>query len=89
MPAARQGWIDAGLTPATRLDQLTNASPQAATLDAGYSEGMIVRHERYGQGRVTQVSGFGVLRKMKIRFATAGERTFYVEKAKLEIIGSK
>jgi DNA helicase-2/ATP-dependent DNA helicase PcrA len=88
-PAARQGWIDAGLTPTTRLGSLTNSSVQATTLDPGYAEGMVVRHETYGQGRVTQVSGFGVLRKMKIRFATAGERTFYVEKAKLEIIGSK
>jgi DNA helicase-2/ATP-dependent DNA helicase PcrA len=85
-PASRQGWIDAGITAPTRFDSSTNPRPQAATLEPGYLEGMVVRHEKYGQGRITHLSGFGVLRKMKIRFATAGERTFYVEKAKLEIV---
>jgi ATP-dependent DNA helicase UvrD/PcrA len=51
-----------------------------------YVEGMLVRHETYGHGRVTEVSGFGVLRKVKVRFSSAGERTFMVEKAKLTIV---
>jgi DNA helicase-2/ATP-dependent DNA helicase PcrA len=35
---------------------------------------------------VTEVSGFGALRKVKIRFSSAGERTFLAEKAKLAIV---
>jgi DNA helicase-2/ATP-dependent DNA helicase PcrA len=50
-----------------------------------YAEGMLVRHEMYGQGRVTQVSGYGVMRKIKVRFSSHGEKTFVAEKAKLAI----
>ena len=51
-----------------------------------YAEGMLVRHGTYGQGRVTEVSGQGALRKVKIRFASAGERTFIADKVTLEIL---
>jgi len=52
-----------------------------------YAEGMLVRHDIYGQGRITQVSGYGVMRKIKIRFSSHGEKTFVAEKAKLAIVG--
>ena len=52
----------------------------------GFVEGMIVRHDNYGQGRVTEVSGFGALRKIKVRFSSAGERTFLADKAKLMVV---
>jgi DNA helicase-2/ATP-dependent DNA helicase PcrA len=71
--AAAQGWADAGVTP--------NKD--------GYALGMQVRHEQYGLGRVSDLSGAGVLRKIKIRFPTHGEKTFIVEKVKLEIVGSR
>jgi DNA helicase-2/ATP-dependent DNA helicase PcrA len=47
---------------------------------------MLVRHATYGTGRITQVSGHGALRKIKIRFQTAGERSFIADKVKLEIV---
>ena len=47
---------------------------------------MLVRHEEYGMGRVTEVSGFGALRKLKVRFTTQGERTFVANVVKLEIV---
>jgi DNA helicase-2/ATP-dependent DNA helicase PcrA len=47
---------------------------------------MLVKHDRYGTGRVTEVTGYGALRKVKIRFSAAGERTFVADKAKLEIV---
>ncbi len=56
-----------------------------ATVAVGYSEGMIVDHETYGRGRVTEVSGQGVLRKIKIRFSS-GERAFIAAKAKLTVV---
>jgi hypothetical protein len=36
-----------------------------------------------------EVSGFGAQRKVKVRFGSAGERTFLVSKAKLVIVGKK
>jgi DNA helicase-2/ATP-dependent DNA helicase PcrA len=47
---------------------------------------MVVRHDNYGTGRVTHVTGYGALRKIKVRFSGAGERTFLAEKAKLAIL---
>jgi hypothetical protein len=35
---------------------------------------MLVRHATCGTGRVAEVSGYGALRKVKVRLATAGER---------------
>jgi DNA helicase II / ATP-dependent DNA helicase PcrA len=50
-----------------------------------YSEGMLVRHDSYGVGKVTEVRGTGVLRRVRVCFAAGGERTFIATKAKLEI----
>ncbi len=72
---AAPGWADAGVTPRP-----------AGTSGPDYAEGMVVRHETYGQGRVTQVSGYGAMRKVKVRFGAAGERTFLVDKARLTIV---
>jgi DNA helicase-2/ATP-dependent DNA helicase PcrA len=83
--AARQGWIDAGVTPST-LESIRARDANASGNGAIYEEGMHVHHERYGLGRVTDVSGYGVLRKVKVRFSTAGERTFLADKAKLDIV---
>ncbi|MBM4071268.1 MAG: ATP-dependent DNA helicase [Planctomycetes bacterium] len=79
------GWKEIGLPPKKRDSEL------AAQLDAGtatYAAGMVVRHEQYGMGKITHVSGYGAMRKLKIRFATAGERSFMAGKAKLEIMHS-
>ena len=55
-------------------------------MDVAYTEGMLVRHDTYGVGRITSVSGYGAMRRVKIRFSAAGERTFVAGKAKLEIL---
>jgi DNA helicase-2/ATP-dependent DNA helicase PcrA len=73
--AAAEGWADAGVTP----------RGGSAARD-GYAVGMLVKHEQYGVGRVTDVSGYGVLRKIKIRFSGHGEKTFILDKVKLEIV---
>ena len=90
--AAAQGWLDAGVArpepvpPKPKavgpLDDLAAASGAAAA----YAEGTLVRHEKYGVGRVLEVGGHGVLRKVRVRFPKAGERTFLVDKVQLEII---
>lgn len=80
-PAARKGWDDAGVKPIpmpipTRQKEGTE----------GYVVGMVVRHATYGEGQITEVVGNGVLRKVKIRFRTAGERSFIADKVMLEIL---
>src|SRR5207245_6952409 len=82
--AAEQGWADAGVVPKTRAE-LLESKPVGNV--PGFAEGMIVRHESYGQGRVTEVSGYGALRKIKVRFSSAGERTVLADKAKLAVVG--
>src|SRR5207302_10575056 len=75
---AEPGWVDAGV--------LLKESKAGGGDTGRFTEGMLVRHDTYGQGRVTEVSGYGALRKVKVRFASAGERTFLAEKAKLTIV---
>src|SRR5579884_719575 len=77
--AAEQGWHDAGV----------QASPPRSSTNGeekGFVQGMLVRHASYGMGRIVEVSGHGVHRRVKIRFSTAGERTFIADKVTLEIV---
>jgi DNA helicase-2/ATP-dependent DNA helicase PcrA len=76
---AETGWHDAGVLPRSA------ATASATAGNATYAEGMLVRHESYGTGRITEVSGYGALRKIRIRFAS-GERSFIATMAKLEVI---
>jgi hypothetical protein len=57
----------------------------SASASADYAKGMLVQHEKYGKGRVIEVGGTGPLRKVKVRFGSE-DRTFLVEKARLEIV---
>ncbi|MCI0377933.1 MAG: UvrD-helicase domain-containing protein [Gemmataceae bacterium] len=81
--AASKEWFDAGLDLATLKRQKERVGDGPGK---GYREGMTVEHEKYGRGKITEVSGHGALRKIKIRF-TGGERAFIAEKAKLTIVG--
>ncbi len=80
-PASREGWNDAGVKPIP----LPIPTRQKEGSD-DYVVGMIVRHATYGEGRIIEVSGNGVLRKIKVRFRTAGEKAFIAEKVTLEIV---
>jgi ATP-dependent DNA helicase UvrD/PcrA len=55
----------------------------------GYERGQIVQHEQYGIGTVTDLSGYGALRKIKIRFAVGGEKTFIADKVRLKVVTKK
>ncbi len=80
--AAEQGWTDAGVRP-----KPAPVPPAPGPAGGGpYVEGMLVRHPTYGAGRVVEVSGYGAMRKVKIRFQTAGERAFIADKVTLEIV---
>ena len=82
--AAEPGWADAGVT--LKPTPLPVPDSHQSGTGTGLVEGVLVKHAEYGIGRVTELSGYGALRKVKVRFASAGERTFLAEKAKLEIV---
>jgi DNA helicase-2/ATP-dependent DNA helicase PcrA len=72
--------------------RLVKPSPPATPADppdAGYAAGQVVQHAEYGIGQVTDVSGYGTLRKLKVRFAAAGEKTFIADKVKLKVVKRK
>jgi DNA helicase-2/ATP-dependent DNA helicase PcrA len=79
---ASQGWYDTGFAQTSTKKKEESAGFADA---AGYAVGVLVHHEVYGVGRINDISGQGVLRKLKIRFS-AGERTFLASKAKLAIV---
>jgi DNA helicase-2/ATP-dependent DNA helicase PcrA len=55
----------------------------------GYAVGQVVQHEQYGIGQVTEVSGYGALKKLRVRFAAAGEKTFIADKVTLKTVQRK
>jgi DNA helicase II / ATP-dependent DNA helicase PcrA len=57
--------------------------------DTGLSVGALVQHDEYGLGQVTDLSGFGALRRVKVRFPGHGEKTFVADKVKLKVVGRK
>jgi DNA helicase-2/ATP-dependent DNA helicase PcrA len=63
--------------------------PPASGGGGDYAAGQVVQHDEYGIGQVIDVSGYGALRKLKVRFAAAGERTFVADKVKLKVIQRK
>ncbi len=79
--AAAPGWKDAGVALGT-----TEKAKTSTATTTEYEEGMHVRHATYGPGRITEISGQGTMRKLKVRFKVGGERTFVADKAKLEIV---
>ena len=83
--AAEQGWNDAGIR--SKPAPIPPASTGSGGGGGPYEEGMLIRHATYGSGRIVEVSGYGSLKKIKIRFQTAGERSFIADKVKLEIVG--
>lgn len=85
-PAAEPGWEDTGVRP--RREPVFVGSPPPGS-GPPYEVGMMVRHNEYGVGKVTEVSGYGALRKVRVRFAAHGERAFIADKAKLAVVTAK
>jgi DNA helicase-2/ATP-dependent DNA helicase PcrA len=88
---ASKGWYDTGaFNQPTKRDPAAAAIAQAlagaAPAADSFTEGMLVQHENYGVGKILSISGHGVLRKIKVRFSQAGERSFLAQKAKLAIV---
>jgi DNA helicase-2/ATP-dependent DNA helicase PcrA len=84
--SASRGWYDAGTFAPAKATSKTAATAIEAPPVTSFAAGMLVQHDVYGVGKITQVSGHGVMTKVKIRFAKGGERTFIAEKAKLSVV---
>lgn len=56
------------------------------TDEDGYSVGKVVHHAQYGMGRITQLSGVGQFRKVRVMFARGGEKVFAGANVKLTVI---
>jgi len=52
----------------------------------GFAAGVMVHHPKFGNGRITEVSGYGAMRRAKVRFASGGEKTLVLQHAKLTIL---
>ena len=91
--AAIEEWRTKIGTTAAAAGYSTRPQPLKPTItdppDGTFAAGQVVQHEEYGIGQITDVSGFGALRKVKIRFAAAGEKTFVADKVKLKVVKRK
>ena len=78
---ADSAWDDTGIPAHGSI--VCTTSPASV---GEYFVGQIVQHDSYGIGKVSDLSGFGALRKIKIRFALHGEKTFVADKVKLKTV---
>ena len=81
---AKAGYTEPGSAIPIAAKPFPTVIPDNANGD--YTAGQVVQHEQYGIGKISDVSGFGALRKLKIRFAAAGEKTFVADKVKLRVV---
>jgi len=82
-PAAEPGWEEAGVRPRTKTEPVATAPNPSGD---GFAVGVYVHHPHFGPGRITDVSGHGAMRRVKVRFASNGEKTLVVQHAKLTIL---
>ncbi|MDB5312025.1 MAG: ATP-dependent helicase [Gemmataceae bacterium] len=87
---AARDWADMGARPFIPPKKPTDIRPTIPDApETGLAVGVLVQHDEYGVGQVTDVSGYGALRRVKIRFPGAGEKTFVADKVKLKVVGRK
>jgi len=78
-PAAKD-WADTGAR------QPLPAIGAASGLENVLDRGMVVQHEEYGIGTVTEATGYGAMKRVKIRFPSSGEKVFVANKVKLKVV---
>ena len=84
-PAARD-WAETS-APARKPATITTSSTAATSHEL--ANGSLVEHAQYGLGKVTDLSGYGALRRVKVRFASHGEKTFVADKVALRVLAPK
>lgn len=89
--AAAEGWRDAGVSPPIPLEKPARPAappvpPVAAQAGAdGLAVGVLVNHPQFGPGQITELTGHGALRRVKVRFAS-GLKTLVVQHARLTVV---
>jgi DNA helicase-2/ATP-dependent DNA helicase PcrA len=64
-----------------------HVAPRKVRVDEqGFAVGMIVNHGQYGNGKITQLSGVGPFRKLRVMFARGGEKVFAGSNIKLTVV---
>ena len=80
----------ARIAPATPDWAATSEKPAASTATTGHEDelarGVVVMHDEYGIGTVGEVTGYGAMKRVKIRFPSSGEKVFVASKVKLRIV---
>ncbi|MBY0456894.1 MAG: ATP-dependent DNA helicase, partial [Gemmataceae bacterium] len=88
---AAKDWADTGLRPFIPAKKpnpdLKPTIPDAP--ETGLAVGVVVQHEEFGVGSVTECSGFGALRRVRVRFPAHGEKLFVGDKIKLKVVARK
>jgi DNA helicase II / ATP-dependent DNA helicase PcrA len=75
-----------GLYRNPSINKATNESSGEVCDPASIVEGMIVTHERFGDGKVINVEGDGQNRKATVHFQSAGQKQLLLKFARLKVI---
>ncbi len=77
-------------TPTTsklkKVSTTVSSAPAASTSNCGYQIGNRVRHERFGEGNITNIEAMGNDFKITISFDNSGEKKILLKYAKLEVV---
>ncbi len=86
--AASAAWVDTGvaLPPMKPARPVVPFGGGTSTNPDEFEAEQVVQHPSYGIGKITEVNGFGAMRKVKIRFAVGGEKIFVASKVQLKIV---
>ncbi|MBQ1651287.1 MAG: ATP-dependent DNA helicase, partial [Paludibacteraceae bacterium] len=79
-------------TPLSGLTRLThtvasNTPPQSNVSSGALRPGVKIQHEKFGTGRVAEVSGTGTDTRVTIDFEYVGRKVLLLKYAKITIIG--
>jgi len=69
--------------------QTSEKASAAAGHEDELARGVVVMHDEYGIGTVGEVTGYGAMKRVKIRFPSSGEKVFVASKVKLRIVSKK
>ena len=89
---ASKDWADTGVRPF--IPPVKKPNPDLKPTipdgpDTGLALGVLVQHEEFGLGSVTEFSGYGALRRVRVRFPAHGEKLFVGDKIKLKVVGRR
>ncbi|MFM8271912.1 MAG: DUF3553 domain-containing protein, partial [Gemmata sp.] len=85
-------WADTGVRPVVPPASKPNPDLRPTIPDApdtGLALGVVVQHAEWGIGTVTELSGYGALRRVKVRFAAHGEKLFAGDKVPLKVVARR